>query len=104
MPYDYSNPSDEQEAPKTGDAEDTETKEDMGEATALLPKSVLGGKEFKPGEEVVLEIVHVYEDEVEVKYAKEHPEGEVEEEDEDEPMPNRSTMDESMAGMDKIAM
>lgn len=69
MPYDYSNPSDEQEAPKTGGAEDTETEEDMGEATALLPKSVLGGKEFKPGEEVVLKIVHIYEDEVEVEYA-----------------------------------
>lgn len=52
-------------------------KEEYGE-TALLPKSILGGKEFKPGEEVVLEIVHIYEDEVEVKYASE--EGSKEEE------------------------
>ncbi len=104
MPYDYENPSDKEETAPTGGAEDKETKEDMGEATALLPKTVLGGKEFKPGEEVVLKIVHVYEDEVEVAYATEHPEGEAEEEDEEEPMPNRSTMDESMAGMDKIAM
>lgn len=39
--------------------------------TAELPKSVLGGKEFKPGEEVVLEIVQVNEDSVIVKYATE---------------------------------
>src|SRR5574342_131837 len=45
--------------------------EDEGEATALLPKSILGGKEFKPGEEVVLQIKAVYDDEVEVAYAKE---------------------------------
>lgn len=105
MPYDYSNPGDTEEAPETGtDTEETSEKEDTGEASALLPKSVLGGKEFKPGEEVVLKIVHVYEDEVEVSYASEKPEGEVEDEDEEEPMPNRSTMDESMSGMDKIAM
>jgi hypothetical protein len=42
-------------------------------ATALLPKSVLGGKEFKPGEEVVLKVTHVYEDEVEVEYAPSEP-------------------------------
>lgn len=104
MPYDYENPSDETEAPPTGAEKGEAEEEDTGEATALLPKSVLGGKEFKPGEEVVLKIVHVYEDEVEVAYATEKPEGEAEEEDEEEPMPNRSAMDESMAGMDKIAM
>lgn len=37
--------------------------------TALIPKSLLGGKEFKAGEEVVLKIVKVYGDEVEVEYA-----------------------------------
>lgn len=42
-------------------------------ATALLPKTVLGGKDFKPGEEVVLKITHVYEDEVEVEYAPSKP-------------------------------
>jgi len=53
---------------------DAPTERDESEAegsTALLPKTVLGGKEFKPGEEVVLKIVHVYEDEVEVEYASE---------------------------------
>jgi len=43
-------------------------------ASALLPKSVLGGQDFKPGEEVVLQIKHVYSDEVEVAYAPKKPE------------------------------
>ena len=42
-------------------------------ATALIPKTLLGGKKFNVGDEVVLEIVHEYEDEVEVKYASEKP-------------------------------
>ena len=41
------------------------------ESTALLSKSVLGGKEFKPGEEVVLQIVEVRDNDVVVKYASE---------------------------------
>ena len=39
--------------------------------TAELPKAILGGKEFKPGEEVVLQVVQVNEDSVLVKYASE---------------------------------
>lgn len=39
------------------------------EQTALLPKSILAGKTFNPGDEVVLKVVNVYEDEVEVAYA-----------------------------------
>lgn len=39
--------------------------------TAELPKAVLGGKEFKPGEEVMLQVVQVNEDSVVVKYASE---------------------------------
>lgn len=39
--------------------------------TAELPKSILGGKEFKPGEEVVLRIVDVGEESVTVEYATE---------------------------------
>ena len=45
-----------------------------GGETALIPKSLLMGKEFNPGDEVVLKIVHIYEDEVEVQYASEEPE------------------------------
>lgn len=53
-------------------AEPAKPEEDAGDSqTAELPKSVLGGKEFKPGEEVVLQIVQVNEDSVIVKYASE---------------------------------
>ncbi len=52
-----------------GGEEQDETK--MGGETALLPKSILGGKDFQPGQEVVLKIVGMHEDEVEVQYAPE---------------------------------
>lgn len=41
------------------------------EGTALLSKSVTGGKDFRPGDEIVLEVVRILEDEIEVKYASE---------------------------------
>jgi hypothetical protein len=44
--------------------------------TAILPKSILAGKEFKPGDEVVLRIVNMHENDVEVEYAPEEPEKE----------------------------
>lgn len=75
MPQDYysDNPGDAEakasagpDTPKPAERKDA----DEGE-TALLPKSILAGKEFKVGEEVVLKIVRMYEDEVEVEYAKE---------------------------------
>ena len=37
--------------------------------TAILPKSILAGKDFKVGEEVVLKIVAMHENDVEVEYA-----------------------------------
>jgi hypothetical protein len=53
-------------------AKEEAPKEEAGDSqTAELPKSVLGGKEFKPGEEVMLQIVQVMEDSVLVKYASE---------------------------------
>lgn len=59
-------------APKS----DQESESAKGQ-TALLPKSILAGKEFNPGDEVVLKIVRLYENEVEVEYAtgeeEEHP-------------------------------
>lgn len=61
-------------APEAAEPTAPETAEEEGaenEPTAQLPKSVLGGKTFKPGEEVVLEIVRVDEDSVVVKYASE---------------------------------
>ncbi len=81
MPEDYYGdaappPATEQTAPETPD----ETTEETGDnETAVLPKSVLGGKEFKPGEEVVLEVTQVLEDSVVVKYASESPDEEYEE-------------------------
>lgn len=50
-------------------AEGQEGETDSG--TAVLPKAILGGKEWKPGEEIVLQIVQVNEDGAVVKYASE---------------------------------
>lgn len=68
----YDSYADSSAAPSKAGVDDTAPeKEDDAEeaATALLPKNILGGKDFKPGEEVVLKIEHIYEDEVEVSYA-----------------------------------
>lgn len=56
-------PPPEEEA-QTGDDE---------QPTGLLPKSILAGKDFKPGEEIVLKIVRIMDDQVEVAYAPEKP-------------------------------
>lgn len=43
-----------------------------GEDTAFLPKSVTGGKQFNPGDEIVLKVVSVDENgDLEVQYASE---------------------------------
>jgi hypothetical protein len=68
--YSYSGaaPSGAQEAEPPHD----ESKEhEDSEQTALLPKSILQGKEFKPGDEVVLKIEEMYEDDFLVSYATE---------------------------------
>ena len=54
-----------EEAPEKGAEDEVEGH------TELISKKLLGGKEFKPGEEVVLKIVKDYGDQVEVKYATE---------------------------------
>lgn len=54
-----------------GNQPETSDSEDANQTTAVLPKSILAGKDFKPGEEIVLEIVRMNEDSVEVKYASE---------------------------------
>lgn len=56
----------EEATPEKDESKDDETME--GE-TALLPKSILAGKTFNPGDEVVLKIVHMGDDEIEVEYA-----------------------------------
>lgn len=68
---------DDDEAPPadTGTAEATpseEPAEDTGdEQTFVLPKAIAGGKTFKVGDEMVVEIVAEHEDSFEVKYAPE---------------------------------
>lgn len=62
-------------------APEEESKPDMQEekgeeATAVIPKALLAGKEWKPGEEIVLQIVQVNEDGAVVKYASEKGGGE----------------------------
>lgn len=76
MPEEYY-PEPDDQMPPEGEVEDesTETEEDSEQtgSSALLPKSVLGGKTFEPGDEVVLKVKKVYDDEVEVEYAPEKP-------------------------------
>jgi hypothetical protein len=75
-------PAPEAAAPKA----EAEPKEGDGDSqTAVLPTAVLGGKEWKPGEEIVLQIVQVNEDGAVVKYAPEK--GETEEEPKEEAAP-----------------
>jgi hypothetical protein len=56
----------------TGDTSQTaETPKGKEEGeTALLSKSFFGGNQPKPGEQYYVEVVRLYEDEVEVKYPK----------------------------------
>lgn len=56
--YSDSAPSEGGETPKKGE-----------EQTAVIPKALLAGKEFKPGEEIIFKIVSIHDDEVEIAYA-----------------------------------
>ena len=51
--------------------EDNAPKKDEGETTALLDKSILAGKHFDVGDEVVLKIVAMHDNEIEVAYSAE---------------------------------
>ena len=59
----------EGDSPGDGQEGDDDDEEDMGGESALIPKSLLAGKDFEPGEEVVFQIVKMHGDEVEIKYA-----------------------------------
>lgn len=51
-------------------ADETENNDEKGAGeSALIPKSLLAGKEFNPGDELVLKIVALHGDDVEVEYA-----------------------------------
>lgn len=69
MPNDYYD--DGPETPQKPEAPPPEEQDAGDEKTALLPKSVTGGKTFEPGEEIVLKVVAVHDDELEVSYATE---------------------------------
>lgn len=58
----------EQAETAPNEADETDTGKDEG-TTALLPESILAGKKFNVGDEVVLKIVHIGDGEVEVAYA-----------------------------------
>jgi hypothetical protein len=64
------------------------------ETSALLPKSILAGKEFKVGEEVVLKIDAIHDDEIEVSYATGKSK---------EPAGDESAMDTAKGGLDSYA-
>lgn len=86
-------PEDQTDTTADTDSDDSgKGKDDYGSESALIPKALLAGKDFKPGDEVVFKIVHMYEDEAEIAYSdgKDDSEG-------------KSTMDESMDKMDKMA-
>lgn len=69
MPNDYYD--DGPETPQQSESPPPEEQDAGDEKTALLPKSVTGGKTFEPGEEIVLKVVAVHDDELEVTYATE---------------------------------
>jgi hypothetical protein len=88
----YSTSTEPSESPDAGEpAEDQKE----NETSALLPKSILAGKEFKVGDEVVLKIDAMYDDEIEVSYATGK---------EDKPKDEgESEMSKSMSAMDNYA-
>lgn len=54
-----------------GETKDEKTEEEGAGESAMLPKTILAGKDFNPGDELVLKVVAIHGDEVEVEYAKE---------------------------------
>ena len=65
----YKGGGDKAEAP--GGPKQSVDEENAESPQALLPKSILGGKKFEVGDEVVLKIVGDHGDEVSVEYAPE---------------------------------
>lgn len=57
--------------PPEGAAPEAKSDTSSDSNVATIPKSVLGGKEFQPGQEVVLKVEKVMEDSVLVSYASE---------------------------------
>ncbi len=82
--------------PMQGESSDDmhEGEEDMHEEgeTSLLPKSMFGKHEPKPGEEYIFKVVRLHEGEVEIVYST----GESKDKE-------KSSMEESMGGLDEMA-
>lgn len=68
MPQDYFDDTPEPTGKPTPPSKSDESGDDQ---TFVLPKAIAGGKSFKPGDEMVVEIVAEHEDSFEVKYAPE---------------------------------
>lgn len=80
---DYYGPSEPKEAPE-------KEREESDVETALLPKSIFGDKKLEAGKKCEFEIVHTYDDEVEVKYVPHKKDGDKdkkEDEDSDDDTP-----------------
>jgi len=70
------------------DQQDAVHGEDDGSPSAVLPKSILMGKKFNVGDEVVLKITSIGEDEIGVEYALSKGEGEKKDDESSESMPD----------------
>lgn len=79
------------------DEEDVAEAREDNEETALIPKSLLQGKDVDPGDQVILDVVHVYDDEVEVAY------GTKDKDKDDEDEEDKDDMDEANDKLDSMA-
>lgn len=60
----------EDEDQDKGETTDEKSEDEGAGESAMLPKSILAGKHFDPGDEVVLKVVAIHGDEVEVEYSE----------------------------------
>lgn len=74
----YNNPNpdegfDDAAAPATEQESPSAEESEAGKGpVATIPKSLLAGKDFQPGEEIVFKIVSIQDDSVVIEYASEH--------------------------------
>lgn len=71
MPDKSSSLYDDSDAPAAAPAE-SEGEENASSQTAILPKSLFGGRELKPGDKCDVEVVRVHEDAYEVQGCEGH--------------------------------
>lgn len=84
--------------PTVDDGESTDKPEDKAEGkTALIPKSLLGGKKFKVGDTLTFKIEHEYDEELEISSPSAKPEPDSPQEDATEGEPADEASGPSMA-------